>query len=225
MTLLMTSSSFKPLTKSGCRFCDMQNLGNRNKLDEPWCIESNYYSLVSKGALVHGWVLVFPKKHMLNLTDEYMDDDFHNYVNSIKDLIEDKYGKCVVFEHGSNRDNSLTSCGTVHAHLHIVPLELELKFKDKVLAYDTNLKWMTCEIKDVKNISGNSEYLFFSDEYNKGVTSGWICLLEKQTSQFFRRVIAQGLGIPDKFNYKEFAMDDISSETLEHIKANFSPKI
>lgn len=216
----MTSAFVKSQNKIGCRFCSSHNLMAHNSLDEPLAVESNYFSLVSKGSLVHGWVLVFPKTHILNLAEEYHIEDFHRYTNSIKNLVESKYGKTVVFEHGSNREDSSTSCGTVHAHLHIVPLDF--KFSEKVFSYDPNLKWIACNVLDVKKFANDSEYLYFTEDYKGSSTSGWICLLNKQTSQFFRKVIACELGIHEKYNYKDFAMNEIVSETLNEIKVSIS---
>src|SRR3546814_11048949 len=66
-------------------------------------------------------------------------NSFWQFVDRAVDVVERTYGRAVIFEHGSVDAESMTSCGTAHAHLHIVPLSFELSAK--AIGFDQGLQW------------------------------------------------------------------------------------
>src|SRR3546814_2579598 len=88
----------------------------------------------------------------------------------------------------------MTSCGTAHAHLHIVPLSFELSAK--AIGFDQGLQWEECSIVDVARRAAGREYLFMADRYASMASRGWLTVLKQGTSQYFRRGIAHELGRP-----------------------------
>lgn len=195
-----------------CRFCDKTKNNASRDVDHPWMESNNYYALASIGALVPGWSIIFPKKHDLNLSNFYLDKDFANFTEKAIKITESVFGKVTVFEHGCTTENSHTSCGTSHAHLHIVPLNFSLI--DKAKQFDPAMVWEACNFSDIKEKSKNKEYLFISEKYSGIKTDGLICILEKEISQFFRQVIANEIGLGDKYNYKEYRMEETYRDTL-----------
>src|SRR3546814_9508492 len=113
-------------------------------VDRPWLLDENYAAFVSVGALVPGWSLVAPKQHVFNLSTYYSKNSFWQFVDRAVDVVERTYGRAVIFEHGSVDAESMTSCGTAHAHLHIVPLSFELSAK--AIGFDQGLQWEECSI-------------------------------------------------------------------------------
>src|SRR3546814_1987933 len=87
----------------------------------------------------------------------------------------------VIFEHGSVDAESMTSCGTAHAHLHIVPLSFELSAK--AIGFDQGLQWEECSIVDVARRAAGREYLFMADRYASMASRGWLTVLKQGTSQ------------------------------------------
>lgn len=203
-----------------CRFCEIVNKNISIDIDSPWLFDEHHAALVSLGSLVPGWALVCPKKHALNLKESYLEDSFWEFTSEVVRNLELRYGKVTIFEHGSIKEKSLTSCGTAHAHLHVVPLQFSLINSAKL--FSDKLKWFECNVSAIKEISQGQEYLFVSDSYDAGNSKGIICLLGYEVSQFFRKVIAKELGIAEKYNYKEFKMNELSTSTFEELKNNHS---
>jgi len=215
MNLKINKDSAINSTSCICRFCDLKLLKSVYANDVPWIENEKFYALVTQGALVHGWSIIFPKEHILNLSNHYNKSSFYYFVNEVVQQTKNKFGKISVFEHGSIKENSLTSCGTSHAHLHVVPLQFSLE--EESINFNDSLKWIKCRLNDLKSIVDGSEYLFVSDNYDGENTYGFVCVLNIETSQFFRKVIANKIGIPEKFDYKKYKMDENSKLTLDKL--------
>jgi len=187
-----------------CKFCKIQHGQYMfDEIDIPIAENNSYLAVASIGALVEGWTLIIPKEHILSLKEKYNKLDFIEFINLVKLRISSKYGKVIIFEHGANNEGSITSCGTDHAHLHIVP------FQDSLLPQMMNDKfeWMQSFSSDIMNISNNSEYLFYvesSINENWIDPQGYLHILQNPISQYFRKLIANKIGLPDKSDYKFF---------------------
>lgn len=203
---------------AACRMCSILNDGAAaDAFDSIWLASDEYKALISVGSMVPGWTLVCPIKHEINLTGQYGNSHFLDFVQTALGHLERRYGKCVVFEHGSYREDSLTGCGVGHAHLHLVPLDFPLAVE--ALRSATELDWQPCSITQVQDIAANSEYLFVANEYAGPGTSGLLAKLDTPVSQFFRRVIANRLGLPEFFDYKKYPMLDIAQSSAEALRA------
>lgn len=189
---------------SDCRICAIASgqyaLG---EVDRPWLEDDRYVAFTSIGALVEGWSLASPRAHALNLLEDYADPAFVGFVCKVIETVEAVYGSVIVFEHGAQCEGSETSCGTSHAHLHIVPINFSLQ--QEAASFDSGLSWFNCQLKDIKAQIGKREYLFVADRYKGAETTGEACILNEGQSQFFRRVIARKLGRPDESNYRTHA--------------------
>lgn len=209
---------FQPIKNSGvkCRFCDFLTPTSKHAPeDTPWLIDDSYAAFVSIGALVPGWSLIVPKDHKINLSEDYASEEFWSFVDTAAKTIKNQYGKFSIFEHGAFDFSSQTSCGTGHAHLHIVPISFSLF--DAALEFDKALIWEKCLPSEVAEKSKGSEYLFVSDSFDERNSQGQICLLPEETSQFFRKVIATKLGIPENYDYKKNMMIDIARKSFEEL--------
>lgn len=198
-----------------CRFCRYlsSSTSGQADLNTPWLATECYSAFVSIGSLVPGWSLIVPKAHTTNLAAEYNRADFWKFAGDAASVIEDKFGQLRVFEHGAFDESSNTGCGTGHAHLHMVPLPYSLI--DEAINFDANLKWEDCLATDIHKKTRNTEYLYVADEYRGSLTLGKICLLKTQTSQFFRKVIANKMGISSSYDYKVFPMPETAIRSRE----------
>ncbi|MGR4895407.1 HIT family protein [Stenotrophomonas sp. LARHCG68] len=195
-----------------CRFCSIgAKASTASLVDKPWLEDDHYYAIASIGALVPGWSLIVPKKHSYNLVDHLENADFYKFVEAAVSRIESMYGPVLAFEHGSIAADSATSCGTAHAHLHLVPLSFALA--DAAVEADSSLAWDTVRLADLAQVVGGNEYLFVADRYNGRETTGLVTTLQAGRSQFFRRIIASHLGCPDEYDYKEFPRLEIAAST------------
>jgi diadenosine tetraphosphate (Ap4A) HIT family hydrolase len=196
-----------------CRFCDIiSGKYQYSDIDEPFTRNDEYIAIASIGALIEGWTLIIPKKHQLTMQNSYGKVALSNIVESLLPSLTQKYGHLIAFEHGANKEGSITACGTDHAHLHIVPVGISL------LPYlkQSGLKWIQCNSSEISSKSEEREYLFYSDLYTTNTWQdpmGYLHVLEYPISQFFRQIIAKSIGRADISDYKRFPQLDIAMNT------------
>ena len=201
-----------------CRFCEIIKNGNNDKvndIDRPIYKSENYIALASIGAIIEGWTLIIPEKHVFSMNEIYSDVDFIQFTNKIIDKIKSVYKKkCIIFEHGANRKGSLISCGTDHGHLHILPYEISLLSDIK----KDNKKWIECTSKEIEGLVNKKEYWFYAENVcNVDDVLGYLHIIESPESQFFRKIIAEKENCLEMFSYKEFDFIENSLSTYEKL--------
>jgi diadenosine tetraphosphate (Ap4A) HIT family hydrolase len=199
-----------------CRFCNiLQKSYTYGEIDKPIFENDSFFVISSLGSIIEGWVLIIPKEHTLSMKDFYHQDTFKECVNTVLHIMERQYGKIIAFEHGTNREGSLTGCGTDHAHLHLVAFPKSLINELE----KSNLNWIECRPSEIQHLSGGKEYLFYT-ELNKTwhESKGYLSVLDFPVSQFFRKIIANYYGQIEKSNYKEFKFLENSFKTLDKLK-------
>lgn len=204
---------------AACRFCEIAS--NRSVIQKPEnkkIIETEeYFSISSVGALVEGWLLVVPKKHCCSMKALYSEPCFAKFTSKIIKMLTESYGPVIAFEHGPNREGSDTSCGTDHAHIHIVPYHSLLKKLD-----DSGLDWKKCNASQVDELVGNNEYLFYCEPCEAWDDPvGWLHILKKPISQFFRQIIAEDQGNIEKYNYKTNPDTTLTLKTIRTLQSFF----
>jgi len=217
--LSMKRKFFSTTPDVPCRFCRFfSDNTKKNGINVPWLANDHYAALVSVGALVPGWSLVCPIEHQLNLSQQYRKGEFWRFVTTVTDAICQQYGEVRLFEHGAFSQDSTTGCGTGHAHLHIVPLEFSLIAE--TLLCDPNILWQSCFASEILDISNGREYLFMADNYNADMSKGLVTILDSGISQFFRRVIANRLGLSEFFDYQHYPMLEMAEASAEELRNN-----
>jgi len=189
----------KNLSKE-CRFCQIAHgVYKHDKIDRPILENEKFMAFASIGALVPGWTLITPRFHDFSMKNYYGNQDFNSFVNQSISTVKKLYPDLIAFEHGANKKGSLTACGTEHAHLHLVPFTGSL-LQDM---FDSGLSWKKCKASEISSISDGQEYLFYSELKNDWEEcEGYIHILRKPISQFFRKIIATRLGKPKEYDYK-----------------------
>jgi len=204
-----------------CRFCKILKSADQSvhdAVDLPWMQDSRYAAIVSIGALVPGWSLVCPRAHQLNLSSHFERADFWEFCSRAEGQLASRFGHVRVFEHGAQFEQSATGCGTDHAHLHLVPLDFGLC--EAVLQSPGDLSWTRCRLSDVRRLAAGREYLFAADKLDGSETQGILAFPPVPTSQFFRRVIADRLGMSAMYDYKRFPMTDVAAESARVLMAD-----
>jgi ATP adenylyltransferase len=198
---------------ANCRFCEIMHEMNyqNGEIDKPFLENDSFAALASIGALVEGWSLIVPKQHQISMRNIYRDQEFKRFVNFVTPKLIEKYGSIIAFEHGSNKEGSITACGTDHAHLHLVPFK---SLFSKMI--ESELIWKKCRVSELLPNVEKNEYLFYSElqnnkEWNDPI--GYFTLLEKPVSQFFRHLIAEQVGLSEKYDYRKFPYEDVSRKT------------
>lgn len=186
-------------------------------INQPFFESELFYAFTSIGAFIPGWVLIFPKTHMYNLSDLYSSKDFLAFIHLIRTSVEKLYGKTIMFEHGALYKGA-TSCGVNHAHLHIIPFEGSI---ESLVKSEGSYHWKSFNAENIKNKVGFNEYLLCSDANSEDELSGIFTLLDKPISQYFRKILADSINLGVSYDYKKEPFMVESSQTYSLLKEYF----
>lgn len=196
-----------------CRFCDIikENKQLFGIVDKPFLREENFFSLVSIGAFLPGWTLLVSREHKYNLLSYYGNVLFYDYLERHIRFLRSRLnwsGRVIVFEHGANCCDSLTACGTSHAHLHVV------LWNDSILDEILREKeWKIVSWGQVPEIVGDAEYLLYCENpEDKEKARVYVHIVKKPESQYFRRLLAEKVGLKGDYSYK---MDSRMTESVK----------
>lgn len=162
----------------------------------------------SIGALTPGHVLLCPRLHvrsMAALPRERV-DSLTGAVKAVRKLLARTFGAMVhAFEHGSSDTGDYTVCTVDHAHLHFVPVKVDVEL------YLQAYRWVRVR-ESLSDIVRGGEYLYYESPTNeRWVTTGDSGAFP---SQYFRRVFAEALGVADRWNWRVHPAPQITRKTL-----------
>lgn len=178
----------------------------------------NFVVTPTLGALVEGWLLVISRTHAPAMGSLPVNRlrELGRLLIQVRQQVEMSYGcPTVAFEHGSVCDGTAFGCGVDHAHTHIVPLgtaltpiiERELK---------RPLEWR--EIPNFEDLAGfyaqRRPYIYVSEHVGD---AGRYTNPQDIPSQLTRRAIANYLGIPRQYDYREHAFEANVTRTCERL--------
>ena len=175
----------------------------------------NFIVVPSKGALIEGWILVVPRQHFLSLgaLPLEMKEELRGLVKDMSSMLSQRYCPPTFFEHGPSKPTTAFGCGVDHAHLHLVPLVTKI-------SEAATVQMGAPEIMDEQDFweqwpiairhQGGSDYLML------GEPSRPVYVWESPTtvSQFFRRLIAASIGLPQMYDYRQFPFEDNVCKTI-----------
>lgn len=202
-----------------CKFCEIGVGRHQSEVDRPVIESDDYFAVSSIGGFVPGWTLVFPKEHRFNMSRNYRDPAFNDFVLKVTAVVGKEYGRCVFFEHGAAKFNSQTGCGVNHAHFHVVPFSKSIEALSA--AYGSNHVWQKTQASEIEDRCDGAEYLFCSDEFG-GESSGVMSILENPESQFFRKAIASSIGLGALYDYKIYQFEELSADTAIRLRGRFA---
>jgi diadenosine tetraphosphate (Ap4A) HIT family hydrolase len=163
------------------------------------------------GALVPGWLLIVPRAQSLSFKDlpRNQRQDLLTLARSLEPELAAFGHRTFIFEHGPSKPLTGIGCGVDQSHLHTVAMDADLL--GRVLA-DESVAWMTADARDPWNSCRNDqEYLLICRE-----RACYIGFPRVAQSQYFRRKIAEFLGMPDAWDYREWPFHENAQRTIEH---------
>jgi ATP adenylyltransferase len=173
----------------------------------------SFAAVPSLGSLVPGWLLVVPKRPMLNLA--YLErserEELRGLIAALAERLRVFDGEVYAFEHGSSAFGSISGCGVDQAHLHIVPLTINLP-KAAVLQRAIRWEHRSCIATEGFVDERDAEYLAL---YNMSSLEALIGYPERPTSQWFRKLIATEIGCSDQWDYRQHKGEKCISDTLD----------
>jgi len=186
-----------------CEFCERPK--DRAWYDWAELHRSEHFSLVAAlGALVPGYVLLVPNRHCHSFLE--LEDDEARDAIAVLDYIRKVYrhvglNKFSVFEHGCDVGQLPTGCIS-HAHWHVIPTTLRVeKFGPEWEQVDS--------FEEFRATHQTGDYLYLNTESGSHV-SGSVPL-----RQYFRRLLANQIGIPDEWDYLVFPHLSNVQSTIE----------
>jgi diadenosine tetraphosphate (Ap4A) HIT family hydrolase len=178
----------------------VQPTGAKKRLWDTILLGSNNFLVVpSLGSIVPGWVLLVPKRSVLSfaqLSDNEI-TEAKSLVIEIQSFLRDTFGPVTTFEHGAGDSGSVIGCGLDQAHLHLVPLEVDLFSevqRDKLVNWELITGWSNLN----KVMDNSADYLFVSEDSGKAIVAKDF----PPTSQYFRKHIAKLSGIESAWDYR-----------------------
>jgi ATP adenylyltransferase len=182
-------------------------------------IESkNFVVVPTLGAMIEGWMLIVPRDFHLNLAQlkPHLFDELDSVIQQTELIIRKKFHTpTVLFEHGPTAIGSTAGCSVDYAHLHVVPTEFDLlgglrRFLG--LEYD----WQA--VQNLMALSHRrvecNDYLYFRNQSG----NHFLTLQKDIPSQLFRKVIANYLGKPNSYDWKQFPEMKKIRNTIEKIQ-------
>ena len=145
----------------------------------------------SLGPLVPGHVLLAPKSHWRSVRSVPLAvlDQLLALRQSLVGLLRDEYGPVVQFEHGVT-DAGSGGCGIDHAHLHLVPVSLDVPLHRLI---PDNIRG--CEIDGLHElrhaVPPQQAYVYVEDDEG----GAHVFFPRHVASQYMRRLIAGAAGL------------------------------
>jgi ATP adenylyltransferase len=160
--------------------------------------------VASLGSIVPGWTLSVPRRQSTNFAA--LDETAREALSDLRRYVEGRLraafpGTVYEFEHGPARPGGTLGCGVDQAHLHIVPLIVNLV--EKVRSIPGALINIPPGVPDAWTLVPNDvDYLLVRNTETK---LGAIVLPSTLRSQAIRQIIADGIGSSDAWDYREAA--------------------
>jgi ATP adenylyltransferase len=186
--------------------------------NQPVIESENFVVLPSLGALVPGWLLIAPKVHYIctgSLPDK-LRREFDGLKADVWSLLSSRYGSVCAFEHGPAGVQRSVGCGVDHAHMHLVPVHFDLiEAARPHVPVDTS--WSSADWRERQSAyERHLDYLYV--EQPLGVAR--IAVHSRFGSQVFRKAIADRVGIPAQYNWREFPRFPTVLTTLEALRSS-----
>lgn len=185
------------------------------KYNQPLLETENFKVIPSLGSLVEGWVLIVPKKHYLSFgyLESYFFDELNYLHNKVIATLKQLYNKNIIaFENGTLDVGSSIGCGVDYAHIHYVPLEIDVISLVNEF-YNSSIKWekVASLLATKKKIGSSTPYLFVENNQREK----YICEIFQPYSQLIRKIIAKHAGKDDQFDWKKYHFEDNINKTIE----------
>jgi diadenosine tetraphosphate (Ap4A) HIT family hydrolase len=171
----------------------------------------DFIVLPSVSPIVTGHLLIFPKRHINNLSqlNDYELNRLFILTNKLYQFFLKKRGEIFIFEHGVANETS-TACGINHAHLHLMPLLREnIQNIEQKLQNQFNLSPLLSFERLRHETSLGNQYIFISQDFE----SYSFAIKGEFESQTLRKIISNELNFID-WNWNNLSGFDKFTETM-----------
>lgn len=167
------------------------------------------------GCLTPGYTLFMPLEH-LDAAADFPAIDLHRVETGLEEmraLVQSHFGPAIIAEHGPRDCERGASCCS-HVHLHIIPV----KDADAILASYEEVGGPSQRLDSLADLpdAAESSYLYLSPrpgEHHYWPADG------RFQRQFVRRVVADQLGIPAQYDWRDHPFTDNRQLTYDTLTA------
>jgi ATP adenylyltransferase len=162
------------------------------------------------GALVPGWTLLVPRVRAFCFAE--LLPKILLRVQIVTGLVRERMhafgGRQYLFEHGSRSCGSDIGCGVDQAHAHLVCLTDNLV--ERTLASKGGLIWCATDpTSGWSTIEQDREYYYLTD-----FDRAYVAYPVRSESQYFRRLVAEGLGSSNSWDYRTHKNERNAGQTI-----------
>jgi len=170
----------------------------------------NFVIFPSIGQIVEGYLLIMPKDHYLStahLPDAWY-DELEHLCEETRQVLSSAYCPPIFFEHGPMSFQQTGGCCVDHAHIHAVPVSLNLA--QELRKHFTERR--ITNLNELKNqfVRGVA-YLFFEDA--KG--NRYVYDAPLVPSQYLRQLVASKIGLPERQDWRMYPGEEEMLNTLK----------
>jgi len=195
-----------------CRLCKEYS-EKKNVIFE----SANFFVVPSLGQIVEGYLLICSKEHFIGLGQlpKKLLDELRVVQTKTKDVLSGQYTNPIFFEHGPTSSTKKGGCCIEHAHLHAVPVNIDI-------FDDISKNFKAIEIKNYfplnKQFKKGTPYFYYENQKgNKYLFE----LPQIIPSQYLRRLIAVRINAPNRWNWMECPGIKEFNRTIRKLKREF----
>lgn len=195
-----------------CIFCTKFGLGiQKEKYDASIFEFPNFLVVPDMAPLAEGHTLMVSKIHAPSIAslNQKKFTEFVKIKRKLKKIMTQAYRKPIFFEHGDIAKTKRAACCIDHAHMHCLPSNV------KILE-DIQRDFKGTEIKNIQKLraAAGKKYIYFED------TSGKMYLFDapRLPGQYLRKLIAEKIGNPEKWDFAIFTNHESALKTLEKLR-------
>lgn len=168
----------------------------------------------SLGQISEGHVLITPLRHYTAMADMPLEmiSDLENICNVVRSALEQIYGQCVFFEHGT-RTSECGGCGIYHAHTHAVPIASGRVFETLRERFALSALGSLSKLQTA--VPPERSYLFFEDTN----ANRFITVADYLPSQYMRKLLADSIGKSD-WDWREVGFEPELLRTFNAISCH-----
>lgn len=187
----------------------------------PWdCVlleSRSFVAIPTVGALVEGWLLIVPRQRCIcfGALEHRLMPELREFKARVAATIERSYGTVAAFEHGPASMSQAVGCGVDYAHLHVLPAPCDL-VEAASEAFEERLSW-----REVASLEATRELFCQGLPYlyvEQPIGRARITTHPRFSSQLIRKGVAQRLGVPRQYNWREYPMLENVRRTIARLQ-------
>lgn len=172
----------------------------RDEVESEFIYQDSRVTIIADIApMVPGYALILTNNHVPSFA--FMRPELLQKVEELKkqlrDYLKPVFGEVVFFEHGPTQPSSSAGCCIDHAHLHVVPTDVDLL---PLISRDYDFS----SLPNFGNINYNkwcTDYLYYENQTGDMFLTS---VIGSTPSQYFRRVLSQALGGECAWNWCDY---------------------